>query len=293
MTSLLPCQRYRSSFPHATYYSPSPKAEASRGLNTGAATAASPLYSNPRILLVTGGGRGIGAAVARLAPSRGYDGVCVNYREDETAAEAVVKGICEAGGQAIALQADVRDPEQVRVMFVTVEAQFGSAVTDLVNSAGTTGLCSTLMEVNPDTVRSVIETNVTGTILCCREAVRRMATDKGGGSIVNLSSVAASLGSPGEFVWYAASKGAIDTFTIGLAKEEARQSIRVNAVAPGLISTDLHRAMGRPFRCEEMKEVIPMGRAAPPEEVAEPVLWLMSDAASYVTGAVLRVAGGR
>uniref|UniRef100_A0A7S3Z687 Uncharacterized protein n=1 Tax=Lotharella globosa TaxID=91324 RepID=A0A7S3Z687_9EUKA len=180
-------------------------------------------------------------------------------------------------------------------MFDAVENSFGSPVTDLINSAGTTGLCSALVDAHPETIRDVVDVNVTGTILCCREAVTRMSTRRGGkgGSIVNISSGAASIGSPGEFVWYAATKGAIDSLTVGLAKEVARDAIRVNAVAPGLISTDLHASMGRPHRCEEMAGAIPMGRSAPPEEVAGPILWLLSEEASYTTGAVLRVAGGR
>jgi NAD(P)-dependent dehydrogenase (short-subunit alcohol dehydrogenase family) len=244
-------------------------------------------------MLVTGGGRGIGAATARLAAQRGY-AVCVNYVSNSTAAEALVADIADSGGRAIAVQGDVCSEEDVERMFARTEADLGP-VTALVNNAGLTGLISRLDETETATLRLCLEVNVMGTLLCSRTAVRRMSSRHGGrgGAIVNVSSGAASLGSPGEYVWYAAAKGAVDSFTIGLAREVAGEGIRVNAVAPGLTATEIHAASGDAGRLERIGKTVPLARPANAEEVAEPILWLLSDAASYVTGAILRVAGGR
>ena len=244
-------------------------------------------------LIVTGGSRGIGAATARQAAARGY-AVCINYARDKEAAAAVVAEIEAAEGRAIAVQADVARAEQVEVLFEAATEELGP-VTALVNNAGLAGRVSSLAEVPDAIVRQVVETNVLGTIWCARAAVRRMSTDRGGrgGAIVNLSSGAATIGSPGEYVWYAASKGAVDSFTLGLAKEVAGQGIRVNAVAPGFVRTEIHAASGMPDRLETDAPKVPLGRAAEPEEMAETILWLLSPAASYVTGAILRAAGGR
>jgi NAD(P)-dependent dehydrogenase (short-subunit alcohol dehydrogenase family) len=244
-------------------------------------------------MIVTGGGRGIGAATARLAAERGY-GVCVNYLGNAEAADAVVRDIEGAGDRAISVQADVAAEAEVERLFETVDRELGP-VTALVNNAGLAGRADRLDAAPGATIRQVIEVNLLGAIWCARAAVRRMSTNYGGrgGAIVNLSSAAATLGSPGEFVWYAASKGAIDSLTIGLAKEVAREGIRVNGVAPGLIATEIHAASGRPERLEALAPTVPLGRAAEPQEVAETILWLLSPAASYTTGATLRVAGGR
>ena len=245
------------------------------------------------VMLVTGGGRGIGAATARLAAGRGY-AVCVNYQRDAEAAEQVVAEIAEAGGKALAVQADVAQDEEVERLFETAQGQLGP-LTALVNNAGVTGRISRLDEAEAEVIRRAVDINVTGAILCARAAVRRISTRHGGpgGGIVNISSVAAALGSPGEYVWYAATKGAIDSLTVGLSKELAEDGIRVNAVAPGLINTEIHASSGLPDRAERLAHLVPMGRAGEAEEIAEAVLWLLSDAASYVTGAVLRVSGGR
>ena len=246
-----------------------------------------------KIMLVTGAGRGIGAVTARLAAARGY-AVCVNYAGSRDAAETVVREIEASGGRAIAVQADVADEAQVERLFETIDRQLGP-LTALVNNAGLTGHFGRLDAVGGDTLRQVMAVNVLGVLYCARAAVRRMSTRHGGhgGGIVNLSSGAATLGSPGEYVWYAASKGAVDSFTLGLSKEVAGEGIRVNAVSPGLIATEIHAASGMPERLASMAPSLPIGRAAQPEEVAEPILWLLSEGASYVTGAILRVAGGR
>ena len=242
-------------------------------------------------MIVTGGGRGIGAATARLAAARGY-AVCINYRTDATAAEALTAEI--GGGRAIAVQADVADEAAVERLFAETERQLGP-VTALVNNAGLTGLSSRLDEVEGETLRRVTAVNVLGIFYCARAAVRRMSRKHGGagGGIVNLSSGAATLGSANTYVWYAATKGAVDSFTIGLSQEVAAEGIRVNAVAPGLIETDIHASSGVPDRLQQIGHTVPMGRTATAEEVAEPILWLLSDAAGYVTGTILRVAGGR
>ena len=244
-------------------------------------------------LLVTGASRGIGAAVARLAADRGY-AVCVNYKSSGEAAARVVRAISDQGGRALALQADVAREGEVERLFETLDAEM-PPLTALVNNAGLAGLVSRLEEASAETLSAVMDLNVLGSIWCARAAVRRMARRYGGqgGAIVNISSGAATLGSPGEYVWYAASKGAIDSLTIGLAKENAGEGIRVNAVAPGFVNTEIHAASGMPDRLEKVAPTMPIGRAAEPEEIAEAVLWLLSPAASYTTGTILRVAGGR
>ncbi len=246
-----------------------------------------------QVLVVTGASRGIGAATAWLAAARGY-AVAVNYSRDRAGAEAVAAAIEAAGGRAAALKADVSDERQVEGLFAAAESALGP-VTALVNNAGFTGPTGRLDATSADIIRRVIDVNVFGTIWCCREAVRRMSTRHGGagGAIVNLSSGAASIGSPGIYVWYAGTKGAVDSFTVGLAKEVARDGIRVNAVAPGFVNTRIHADSGMPSRLEEEAPREPLGRAAEPEEIAEPILWLLSPAASFTTGAILRVAGGR
>jgi NAD(P)-dependent dehydrogenase (short-subunit alcohol dehydrogenase family) len=246
-----------------------------------------------KVLIVTGASRGIGAATARLAAGRGYD-VCVNYQTDREAAKAVVADIEAAGGRAIAVQADVTSEAEVERLFQTVDRELGR-LGALVNNAGLAGRFSRLDEADSETIRRVIEVNVLGLIACSRAAVRRLSPRHGGagGAIVNLTSGAATIGSPGEYVWYAASKGAVDSFTLGLGKELAGEGIRVNAVAPGFVETEIHAASGMPNRVKEQGHTVPIGRAAQPEEIAETILWLLSDQASYVTGAVLRVAGGR
>ncbi len=249
--------------------------------------------TEPQIMIVTGGSRGIGAATARLAAQRGYD-LCVNYLGHADSAEAVVREAEAAGRRAIAVRADVSKEDQVERLFETVDRDLGT-LTALVNNAGVTGRSSRLDAVEAETLERVLDINVLGVMLCARAAVKRMSTQHGGqgGAIANVSSAAASLGGPGEYVWYAASKGAVDSLTVGLAKEVAGEGIRVNGVAPGLIETEIHAAGGNPQRLEALAPSVPLGRAAGPEEVAEPILWLLSEAASYTTGAILRVGGGR
>lgn len=246
-----------------------------------------------KVLIVTGASRGIGAATGRAAAARGYR-VCINYLGRADAARSLVAGIESAGGRAIAVQADTADEAEVLRLFETVDSELGP-VDALVNNAGITGPVGRVEDVSLATLRRVLDVNVIGCILCAREAVRRMSTKRGGrgGAIVNLSSVAATLGSPNEFVHYAASKGAIDSFTVGLAREVAGEGIRVNAVGPGLIETDIHASAGAPDRIERVAPTVPLGRAGSPAEVTEAILWLLSDAASYITGTVVRVSGGR
>ena len=246
-----------------------------------------------RAIIVTGGGRGIGAATARLAAAQGWR-VAVNYREDHRSAKRVVDAIRAAGGTAIAVQADVSDEAQVLAMFERVDAELG-LLGGLVNSAGVVDRALPLAEQGVARWRRMFDINAIGTLLCAREAVRRMSTLRGGagGSIVNVSSGAARLGSPNEYVDYAASKGAIDTLTIGLAKEVAGEGIRVNAVRPGLIETDIHASGGRPERVALLAPQVPIGRGGSAEEVAEAIAWLLSDKASYTTMALIDVTGGR
>ncbi len=249
--------------------------------------------SEQKILLVTGGSRGIGAATARAAGREGYR-VVVNYVADEKAAHAVVADIQKAGGKAEAIKADVGQEKDILHLFETIAKKIGR-LTHLVNNAGIIGRASTLVAADPATIRKVIDLNVTGAILVAREAIKQMLPAQGGkgGAIVNLSSMAASLGAPGEYTWYAASKGAIDSLTVGLAREVAKEGIRVNAVSPGLIETDIHAAGGQPDLLERLAHLTPVGRAGSAEEVAAAILWLLSDQASYVTGANVRVSGGR
>jgi NAD(P)-dependent dehydrogenase (short-subunit alcohol dehydrogenase family) len=244
-------------------------------------------------LIVTGASRGIGAAIAKLAATHGYR-VVVNFVADEAAAGRVVTGIVAAGGRAIAAQGDVSKEADVLQLFQKAERELGIIV-GLVNNAAVTGGFARVESVSAEALMQVLSVNVAGAILCAREAVRRMSTRHGGagGAIVNISSRAAQIGSAGEWVHYAASKGAIDSFTIGLAREVATEGIRVNAVAPGLVDTDLHAANGMPDRLERLAPSIPMRRAGTPEEVAEAVLWMLSSKASYTTGAILEVGGGR
>ena len=245
------------------------------------------------ILLVTGGSRGIGAATARLAAARGY-AVCLSYRSNAAAAAAVVADIEHAGGEAIALAADVAQEADVLRLFETVDARLGRLAV-LVNNAGILERQTTLMDMEAARWQRVLATNVIGAFLCAREAVRRMSTRLGGagGAIVNVSSMAAKLGSPGEYVDYAASKGAIDSMTIGLAREVAAEGIRVNAVRPGVIYTDIHASGGEPGRVDRVKGSVPMQRGGTAEEVARAILWLASDEASYSTGTFIDVSGGR
>jgi NAD(P)-dependent dehydrogenase (short-subunit alcohol dehydrogenase family) len=246
-----------------------------------------------RVLIVTGGARGIGAATARLAAAQGY-AVAVNYRSDRASADAVVAEIVGAGGTAIAVSGDVASEQEVVRLFTTVDRQLGP-LDALVNNAGILETQARLDAMDGARLQRVLATNVIGSLLCAREAVRRMSTARGGagGAIVNLSSVAARLGAPNEYLDYAASKGAIDTMTIGLAKEVAGEGIRVNAVRPGIIYTDIHARGGEPGRVDRLKGTVPMGRGGTPEEVAQAILWLLSDAAAYVTGTIIDVTGGR
>ncbi|NJD33430.1 MAG: SDR family oxidoreductase [Betaproteobacteria bacterium] len=246
-----------------------------------------------KVLIVTGASRGIGAAIARLAAQHGY-AVCLSYLGNRVAADEVVASIVGNGGVALAVQADVAVEKDVVRLFAQVDASLGR-VTALVNNAGILERQTRVEDMDAARISRIFATNVIGSFICAREAVRRMSTAHGGtgGAIVNLSSRASRLGSPGEYVDYAASKAAIDTLTIGLAKEVAAEGIRVNAVSPGIIYTDIHASGGDPDRVDRMKDLVPMKRGGTAEEVARAVLWLLSDAASYTTGATIDVAGGR
>ncbi len=246
-----------------------------------------------KVALITGGSRGIGAATAVLAARQGW-AVAVNYLANQAAAEAVVQQIRAQGGQAIAVQGDVAHEEQVLAMFAAVDAQLGR-LTALVNNAGVVDVTARVDEMGVARLRRMFETNVIGSIVCAREAVRRMSTRHGGtgGSIVNVSSAASRLGSAHQYVDYAASKGAIDSFTIGLAREVAAEGIRVNAVRPGLIETDIHASGGLPERVRDLAHQVPMQRGGTADEVAQAIVWLLSAEASYTTMSLVDVSGGR
>ncbi|WP_313305756.1 SDR family oxidoreductase [Stutzerimonas balearica] len=246
-----------------------------------------------KVMLITGASRGIGAATAQLAARRGY-AVCLNYRQRADAAEQLAQRIRQAGGRAITVAADVADEEQVAALFAAIDREFGR-LDVLVNNAGMLERQMRLEEMDAARLQRVFATNVLGSFLCAREAIKRMSTAHGGrgGAIVNLSSVAARLGAPHEYIDYAAAKAAIDAMTIGLAKEVAAEGIRVNAVRPGVVYTDIHASGGEPDRVERVRASVPMARGGQPEEIAEAVLWLASDQASYTSGALLDVAGAR
>lgn len=244
-------------------------------------------------VLVTGASRGIGAACVRLLARDGYD-VAINYARSADAADALAQEVKAAGRQAVTVKADVGIEAEVISMFRALDSEM-PPLAGLVNNAGILFAKARLDEMGPDRINDTLRVNVTGSFMCAREAIRRMSTKYGGngGSIVNLSSAAARIGSPNEFIDYAASKGAIDAMTLGLSKEVGGEGIRVNAVRPGLIHTDIHASSGQPDRIERLQQFVPMGRGGSAEEVAEAVVWLISPAASYVTGALVDVAGGR
>ncbi len=246
-----------------------------------------------RVALITGSSRGIGAATAKLAAERGY-AVCVNYLKNAERAEEVVAAIRSGGGRAIAVQADTADEAEVIEMFERVDRELGP-LTALVNNAGITGRAGTLASFDAQTIRRVLEVNVLGTLLCSQQAIRRMSTKHGGkgGAIVNVSSLAATLGGANQWIPYAAAKGGINSLTVGLAKEVAAEGIRVNAISPGLIATDIHAEAGLGDRLQKMGPQLPMGRIGTPEECAEAILWLMSGEAAYMIGSILSLTGGR
>lgn len=245
------------------------------------------------VIVITGASRGIGAATARLAAREGYR-ICINYVSDDQAAQRVLAEVRELGAEAIAVKADVSVEDEIIQLFQRVDAELGP-VTALVNNAGTIGQKSPLEQMSEFRLLKLMKTNVVGPMLCSKHALLRMSTRHGGqgGSIVNVSSVAARLGSPNEYVDYAASKGALDTFTLGLAKEVADQRVRVNGVRPGYIFTDFHALSGDPHRVSKLESSIPMGRGGQAEEVAEAIIWLLSDKASYSTGSFIDLGGGR
>lgn len=244
-------------------------------------------------ILITGSSRGIGAATALLAAKKGYK-VCINYLSNAQAAESIVKTIIETGGKAKAYQADVSSQSEVISLFSKIDSDFGS-ISALVNNAGILEKQSSLVEMELNRIEKVINTNIISNFICSKEAIKRMSTkyDGKGGSIVNVSSIASKTGSPNEYVDYASSKGAIDTLTIGLSKELAGQGIRVNVIRPGFIYTDIHADGGEVNRVERLKDTIPLERGGQLMEVANSILWLLSDEASFVTGTFLDVAGGR
>ncbi len=247
-----------------------------------------------RAIVITGGSRGIGAAAARLAGARGWS-VAINYVGNAGAAEETAADVVRAGGKAIVVQGSVAAEADIAALFDAAAAAFGR-IDGLVNNAGIIGAPpQPLAEMTAERIKAVVEVNLVGAMLAAREAIRRMARDRGGagGAIVNISSAAARLGAPGEYVDYAATKGALDTLTVGLAKEVGPQGVRVNAVRPGLIETDIHAAGGQPGRAARLGAAVPLGRSGSADEVGEAIVWLLSDAASYVNGAVLDVTGGR
>lgn len=245
------------------------------------------------VILITGGGRGVGAATARLAAAQGYD-VAISFVADEVSALAVVAAVRATGRRGLAVRADSADPEQVERLFAAVDHEFGQ-LDVLVNNAAIIAPQSRLEHLDIERLRRIFAVNAIGPMLCAQQAVRRLSTlhNGHGGSIVNISSAAARLGSPHEYIDYAASKGALETFTIGLAKEVAREGIRVNCVRPGHIYTEMHASGGEPGRVDRVKESIPMGRGGQPEEVARAILWLAGAEASFVTGTFLDVTGGK
>ncbi len=245
------------------------------------------------VLIITGASRGIGAATARIAGRSGYV-VCVNYLKNKAAAKQIVEEIKADGGRALAVGADISREEEVVKLFCTVDDKLGK-ISALVNNAGILETQMRIEDMNEARLNRIFLTNITGSFLCAREAVKRMSTKNGGkgGAIVNVSSAAARLGSAGEYVDYAASKGAVDTFTRGFAQEVAGEGIRVNAVRPGVIDTDIHASGGEPGRVERVKASIPMKRGGSAEEVAKAIMWLLSSESSYTTGSLLEVSGGR
>lgn len=246
-----------------------------------------------KVIIITGGSRGIGAATARMAARQGY-AVCISYVQNKGAADKVIEDIRALGAQALAAAADVSVEADVVRLFESASDSLGS-VTALVNNAGIVGKQARVQDMDAARLERVFAVNITGAFLCAREAVRRMSTKGGGagGAIVNVSSIAARLGAPDEYVDYAAAKAAIDALTIGLSKEVAADHIRVNAVRPGVVYTDIHASGGEPNRVERIKEFVPMKRGGQPEEIAGAILWLLSEEASYCTGAILDVTGGR
>ena len=246
-----------------------------------------------KVLLITGGSRGIGAATALLASKEGY-AVAVNFRANSLAADEVVRQIQANGGKAMAVQADVAIEADIMAMFETVDLKFG-ALSALVNNAGVVDAASRVDAMSGERLKRMFDINVIGSMICAREAVRRMSTKHGGkgGAIVNVSSIAASLGAAGQYVDYAASKGAIDTFTVGLGRELAAEGIRVNAVRPGVIDTEIHASGGQPDRAKTLASMLPMQRPGTAQEVAQAIVWLLSDQASYTTSSLLDISGGR